>query len=196
VRVPVIVVAAILGLAGCTAAGAPPSSGGSESPSPGDTGSSAPGATGSAAAGAGHDRCHTGQLAAAFSDFDAGAGQRYALLSLTNRSDVTCTMYGYPGMLLQDAAGHPVATDVRRDPDAGPVLFPLAPGHAAWARLHWTAMPSADEPQSGDCEPPAAAVIVTPPDETDHLTVAKGLGPVCAHGRIDVGAMSAQKPTG
>ena len=55
--------------------------------------------------------------------------------------------------------------------------------------LHWTVVQAADETAT-PCEPVAASVRVTPPDETTQLVLAWAYGPVCQHGRIDAGPLA------
>lgn len=130
------------------------------------------------------DRCHTGQLAASIEEQDAGAGQRYADVVLRNNGSQPCTVYGYGGMQLVGGNGEPIPTNLERVPNPGPSLVRLDPGASTRATLHWTVVPTGDEPTSGPCEPEAASVRVTPPDERAAQTVPWDRGPVCDHGRI------------
>lgn len=128
-------------------------------------------------------RCHTSMLAASLENPDAGAGQRYLDLVLRNKSPQQCTLYGYGGMRLLDDQGKPVPTKMRRDTASpGPELIVLKPGESARAMLKWTVVPADDE--HDPCEPAATHAFVTPPDETDPLTVAWNSGSVCQHGEI------------
>ncbi|MER7014000.1 DUF4232 domain-containing protein [Saccharopolyspora sp. NPDC000359] len=130
-------------------------------------------------------RCHTSMLTGSMQNPDAGAGQRYAELTLTNSSGETCTLYGYGGLQLVDASGHPLPTDAKRTPNPGPSLITLAPGESASATLHWTAVPHEGEPTDGPCAPTPSRLEVIPPDETDPLAVTWNAGPVCGFGTID-----------
>ncbi|MER7081195.1 Protein of unknown function [Saccharopolyspora kobensis] len=130
-------------------------------------------------------RCHTSMLTGSLQNPDAGAGQRYAELTLTNSSGETCTLYGYGGMQLVDASGRPLPTDAKRTPNPGPSMITLSPGESASATLHWTAVPHEGEPTDGPCAPTAASLQVIPPDETDPLPVTWNGGPVCGFGKID-----------
>ncbi|GAA4612221.1 DUF4232 domain-containing protein [Saccharopolyspora hordei] len=130
-------------------------------------------------------RCHTSMLTGSLQNPDAGAGQRYAELTLTNSSGETCTLYGYGGFQLVDANGQPIPTNAVRTPNPGPSLITLAPGESASATLHWTAVPHEGEPTDGPCAPTAARLMVIPPDETDALPVTWTGGPVCGFGTID-----------
>jgi Protein of unknown function (DUF4232) len=162
---------------------ASPSSG-APSPTRAPAGPSAPAPA--AAPGAGvPTRCQTGDVSATLTQGSPGAGQRYAALTLTNRSGHACQVYGYVGMLLLDAGGQPLPTSVGRTPPSpSPVV--VQPGGHVSAQLHWTVVPAPDEAQAGLCEPAPATALVTPPDETTQLAVPWTMDPVCQHGRIEV----------
>jgi uncharacterized protein DUF4232 len=130
-------------------------------------------------------RCHTSMLRLHVGTFGAGAGQRYAVLTLINISGVSCQMYGYAGMQLAFTHGGEVPTNVVRTDPALERLFTLAPGHQAWTRLHWTVVPATDE-ASPNCQPIADYLWVTPPDETSQLGKGWLGGLVCQHGEIDI----------
>jgi hypothetical protein len=128
-------------------------------------------------------RCHTSQLTGSMSPVEAGAGQRYADVSLTNTSDQFCTIYGYGGVQLVDGAGNPLPTNVARTADPGSALIGLSPGQSAAATLHWSAVPHGDE---GDpCQPTPTGLQVIPPDETDPLPVEWTGDVVCGAGAIE-----------
>lgn len=189
-----------LALAGCGTQ----TSGGGGASSPAGTGSTPASPTGGATVTpaqttpgqttpAGPDRCHTSGLSASLGRPDAGAGNRYAVLSLTNTGTSPCVIFGYGGVQLLDAAGKPVPTRQVRDPQHKPLRVLLQPGGAADSTLHWSVVPSGSESTTGACQPTAAALLVTPPDETEPLKIAWNSGPVCQQGRIDQGAYAPAK---
>jgi hypothetical protein len=145
-------------------------------PTEGAPTASGPGATG---AGPSSSRCHTSELAASLQESDAAAGNRYATLRLTNRSQRTCTVFGYGGLQPLDAAKKQLPITLTRDTGKPPTLVRLAPGASVGRTIHWGVVPSGSQP----CPTPAYASII-PPDETDPLVIAWSLGPVCG-GRID-----------
>lgn len=215
-----VLVAVLLALAGCGSgngtAAAPPADTGTAAPGGGGgtapltsapasgvpTGSGAgsgsgPGSGGGASTPAGPDRCHTSQLTGSLHGLDAAAGQRYATLTLTNHTGVTCRIDGYGGIQLVTASGATVPTEQSRDATAPPKLITLAPKASASSQLHWTVVPSDRDPsQTGQCEPTPGALRVIPPDETDALQVKWTLGVVCDHGRIVQQAYRAGTGTG
>jgi hypothetical protein len=92
---------------------------------------------------------------------------------LTNESSVTCTLDGYPGMELLDAAGRPI-TDATRGcgyltcGDIQSSLVALRPRANAYFLVDWRDNPEA--PAQMTC-PTSASALITPPDEYDHLVV-------------------------
>ncbi|MFE5261046.1 DUF4232 domain-containing protein [Streptomyces coelicoflavus] len=137
---------------------------------PGDTapavGAAPSDTAGSASASARTDgRCHTSELRAAVGRVDPGAGQRNFPVVLTNTSERTCTVYGYPGAAFVDASGEQLGPDPERAPGS-PVTVTLTPGASAWAGLSFSS------PQiSGARTATPAALLVTPPDEREPLKV-------------------------
>ncbi|CAM5640913.1 hypothetical protein SROCM77S_00702 [Streptomyces rochei] len=128
---------------------------------------------GSASASARTDgRCRTGELRAEVGRVDPGAGQRNFPIVLTNTSDRTCTVRGYPGAAFVDASGGQLGPDPVRAPSS-PGTVTLAPGKSAWAGLSFSS------PQiSGARTATPAALLVTPPDEHDPIRVAWTAGEV------------------
>lgn len=127
-------------------------------------------------------RCHTDQLHPRLTGLDPGAGNRYAALVLTNDSDRTCRTYGWVGLQLAAPGDRPLATRVIREGKARGIV--LKPGHSGWARLHWSAVPGAGEPDGGPCRTTATALLVIPPDETTQLHATWRYGPACDGGKI------------
>jgi hypothetical protein len=140
------------------------------------------------------DRCHTGQLNGRFAAAASGgtAGAYYGALALANKG-ATCQLYGYPGMQLYDAVGHPLPTTVVRDPASRPALITLRSGQAAWAAMRWSPVTGDGDSATGQCQPTSSTARVTPPDETTQLTVPIKIF-ACQRGRIDMGAMAAGPP--
>ncbi|MCN9240503.1 DUF4232 domain-containing protein [Streptomyces sp. RY43-2] len=111
-------------------------------------------------------RCHTSELRAAVGPNNPGAGQENFPLVLTNRSQRTCTINGYPGAAFVDAAGKQVGSDPKRASN-GPTKITLAPGASAWAGLTFS-----NPEVSGARTATPAAILITPPDEKASLKVA------------------------
>jgi len=132
----------------------------------------------------GPGRCHTADLTAGLHQLDPGAGQRYDVLVLTNRSTSSCRVYGYGGIQLLDAARRPLPTQQLRGRYAPPQLVLLRPGASAHSVLHWTVVPDNAEGQTWPCQPTPSYLLVTPPDETQPITVVWSSGSVCQHGQI------------
>jgi hypothetical protein len=131
----------------------------------------------------GDPRCHTAGLSARITPQDAAAGNRYATLVLTNTTGQACRIYGYGGVQLIGSSAVPSAQ--HRDAGTPPELLSLPAGGHAYSTLHWGAVPGTGDSQSGQCEPEASTLLVTPPDETTSLRVPWTFGPVCERGAID-----------
>ena len=105
--------------------------------SPSAPASSSPGtATGTPAAPGGTAPCPTRSLGLKPGLSQGAAGSVYQVLDFTNISNVTCTLYGYPGVAL--AGGQPVTQvglAAREDPTTPRKLVTLAPGQVANALL-------------------------------------------------------------
>lgn len=139
----------------------------------------------------GGGRCTAAVLGAVVESNEAGAGNRYGKLVVTNNGAAPCTINGYSGLQLLDSAGNPLPTDLQRTPDPAPAPVVLAPGAAAAANLHWTVVPTGDEPVDRPCQAEAARAAAIPPDETEPMSLQWGLGPVCAGGKIEISAFYA-----
>src|ERR687887_476226 len=127
-------------------------------------------------------RCHTADLSGRLGFIQGAAGNRVRPLVLKNRSRHTCTLFGYIGGQLYDAARRPIRTRIMRDHSRPEHTVTVAPGHNAFADLHWSAIPSGG---ARSCPLPRT-FAVTPPDERTQLHVRWTAGRVCSHGRIDV----------
>jgi hypothetical protein len=129
-------------------------------------------------------RCTTAQLKGAVGRVDAGAGQRYTTLTLTNRSGRTCWVYGYVGLIMIDGHQDAMRTRVRRQSGAAHRIT-LKPGAAAHAKLHWVSVRSSGEKTC----PASTRALVIPPDEKAFLNIPFGARP-CDFGRIDVSPLT------
>ncbi|GAA0920901.1 DUF4232 domain-containing protein [Streptomyces thermoalcalitolerans] len=172
---PACAVAVLVLLTGCGDGGgtsaAPQRMSNTVAPSSSATGPSDRGTDGTRAT-ATSTRCRTFELKASVGRRDPGAGQVNFPVVLTNVSDRACTVRGYPGAAFVDAADRQLGPDPQRSPGT-PATVTLRPGHSAWAGLTFSS------PEvSGARTAVPAALIVTPPDEHDHLTVEWTAGPV------------------
>jgi len=125
----------------------------------------------------------TSSLSVKVRPLDPAAGNRYAVVVLTNKTDKSVRTQGYIGMQLLNAQGKDVTTHVVRDSGHAAELT-LKPGQSVYTRLHWAAVPGAGEPTKAEQNP--TKVEVTPPDSRHHLTTTWKLGEVLQKGRIDV----------
>jgi len=95
---------------------------------------------------------------------------------------------------LLDAVHRPLPTHQVRDRSIPPHLVLLRPGASASSLLHWSPVPDNTESQTEPCQPTPAYLLVTPPDETQPITLAWSSSEACSHGRIIQGAYTAGIP--
>ena len=115
--------------------------------------------------------CATRDLQAKAGVAQGAAGSVYQVIDFTNISNVTCTMYGYPGVSL--AGGTPVAqvgVAASRSTVAAPSVVTLAPGQTANALLRIT---EALNYPSATCSPAATTYLqIYPPGQTTPIYLA------------------------
>jgi hypothetical protein len=152
-----------------TPSGVPPTgsataaAGGSMSP----TANGSPGATPIQGAG-GTPLCTADQLTPRLAGGNAGAGQIYSYLVVTNHSSTPCHVTGYPGLSLLDASGRQIgvpATYVHQP--YGPVV--LSPGASASDTVHTVNRQSNDPAQ---CRPTSTLLRIYPPGSRASLVFA------------------------
>ncbi|MFJ9442127.1 DUF4232 domain-containing protein [Kitasatospora sp. NPDC101235] len=138
---------------------------------PGDPKASAAGATvpGDPMAGqAAGSRCKSDEITATVQIKGAGS----AMLTIKNKSDHNCTLYGYPGFGGLKADNSADALSANRDAHPGPaVLVTLKPNKSGYAGLKWSVCDKSDS----TCHV-LTGLQVTAPDETTPVT-AEVLGP-------------------
>lgn len=154
--------------------------------------SPAPGAEAADPAAGTSTRCHTADLSGTFTAVpdSVAAGNIVYNIKLTNTSTRTCTVYGHPGLLLQNAQHAALPTHVDWNSMVPDRLITLKPGQAVSASARF----SPDVAGTGDtaapgaaCEPTADFTEITPPDETAHLVVSvRPATPVCEAGTMAV----------
>jgi len=137
-------------------------------------------------------RCTERNLAAGVSSYQVGGGQSGIIITLTNTGTASCSLYGYPGLGLQDGAHHAMASHTRWGPtyfahDPGPAPIVLAPGQAA----------SASVALSGGTRhtPWATYLEVTPPNDYRHALILLSYGTGLTSGDLHVTAMARHTTT-
>ena len=118
-------------------------------------------------------RCPEGSLATAVSGYQVGGGQYGIILRLTNTGAASCSLYGYPGLGLEDGSHHVLPSQVHwgatyfaRDP--GPSLILLSRGQSATSSIAFAG--------GGPGEPWADFLEVTPPNAYDHAVIPLSYG--------------------
>jgi hypothetical protein len=115
-------------------------------------------------------RCKLGELRVALVGTNGAAGHIQVEVSMRNRGAATCSLEGYPGMLLL-AGSNPLNTDVVRGssvvvPPIGVRLVTLAPGARAAYVFGYSDVPTGSQ----SC-PSSTALEVTPPNAFAHATI-------------------------
>ncbi|MFF0749523.1 DUF4232 domain-containing protein [Streptomyces sp. NPDC004267] len=160
-----------------TASGAPnspsapaaqPSSPSSPS-SPGGSGRQAGSSSPAGTSGGAPKECATSQLSAALTTPEPAAGSIYATLVFTNRSTVTCTMTGYPGVSYVAKNGVQSGNAAVREPGTTATVT-LHPGGRAKAALRDANGVSGYDPAQCALSP-AEGLRIYPPDQKAALFV-------------------------
>ncbi|MEY9846921.1 DUF4232 domain-containing protein [Streptacidiphilus sp. MAP5-3] len=120
----------------------------------------APGSTGSGSgSGGGTPLCTASQLSAALGSGNAGAGQIYSYLVVTNHSSAPCHVTGYPGLSMLDAHGAQIGAPATYEHIGySPVV--LAPGASASDTIH-TVNRQTNNPS--ECLPTSTSMRIYPP---------------------------------
>ena len=99
--------------------------------------------------------CTADQLTASLGGGDAGAGNLYRYLVLTNHSGTTCHVTGFPGLSMLDAHGKQIGAPATYQQLAhSPVV--LRPGQSASDTIHTIN-------QQGTCLPTSPKLRIYPP---------------------------------
>ncbi|HEU5428282.1 MAG TPA: DUF4232 domain-containing protein [Actinocrinis sp.] len=119
----------------------------------------------------------------------AGAGHELMNVALMNNSGHTCTVFGFPGLQLEDRNNAGQATDVVRNFAVKPTTIVVKNNASVAATVQFDFdVPAADEPQTGPCEAQSVYLGIIPPDEKRQLSATIQGGPVtvCQHGKLNV----------
>lgn len=136
--------------------------------------------------------CTAASLTGALDDTGGGAaGHVYMSLVLTNGSQASCILDGYPGVSMVRAGtiepiGAPAERDAQ-DPSKGPIT--LAPGEHATATLRYTQAGNYQNCQHVEAD----SVLVYPPSATDSLEIPHALTS-CSNADIKLLTIGAFQP--
>lgn len=140
-------------------------------------------------------RCGTAALSGAFTlvPGSAGAGSVVYNIKLTNTTSRSCTLYGHPGLLLLDEHGAALPTHVQWNSKVAATRIMLAPHESASASARFSPnVAGAGDATSGQCQPTATHIKITPPDETTQLIAAVAPATsVCERGALSVSSLVA-----
>ena len=159
------VLAAGCGSSSSTAAGGNASSAPPASSAPASSAPAAPASSPASPTPAGPGPCPTRSLQVKLGVSQGTAGSVYATIDFTNISNVTCTLYGYPGVSLQTARPlHQIGKPARENPATPRKLITLQPQTTANALLQ---IVDAGNYPAGTCGPTTAHYLqVYPPNQT------------------------------
>jgi len=123
-------------------------------------------------------RCFSSQLAVTLGRGGVATGHVGRLVSFRNTSATTCTLLGYPGMQMLDAAGHPIRTQVLRGtaitvPSVPERVVTLTPGALASFDLGYDDATG----YGNDRCPTSARVEITPPNDFRSITISWRIQP-------------------
>jgi Protein of unknown function (DUF4232) len=139
-------------------------------------------------------RCRTSQLAIAFAGGQGAAGTIFLTFRLSNRAPAACTLHGFVGMQMLDAGGQPLPTRVvpnggvfSNQPPASTFTLGPAATRANLSSTFQLAYSNVHRAAEAAC-PAAFELLVTPPEEEEHLSIAArgwSLAP-CNRGELDL----------
>jgi hypothetical protein len=116
--------------------------------------------------------CASSQLTLSLGQGQGAAGSFYTPIVLTNKTTVTCTLYGYPGVSYIASSGAEVGP-AAAEAKGTKVTVTIKPGGAASALLH---QPDPLVFSPSDChKAKASGIRVYPPGQTASLTVSTKL---------------------
>jgi hypothetical protein len=140
--------------------------------------------------------CLPSQLGIAVSGSQGAAGTTELTFSLSNSSSVSCSLYGYPGMLLLTANGAGLPTVVTRGgglsfESIAPTTVVLNPAQTAYFNLGYN-----DVTQGTTSCSSATHVEITPPNDTAYAEVTVPQINACGGGALNVSPVfAANNPT-
>jgi Domain of unknown function (DUF4232) len=130
--------------------------------------------------------CPAADLAGSIAGSTGAAGTIEVTVELRNTAGGQCILGGYPGLQLLGPGGTALPTTVVRKGAYGftampPADVPLSTGQSAEFNIGYSDVPVGTE---SSC-PTSTALEVTPPNASDHLTIAASLAP-CGRGTLVV----------
>ncbi len=121
-------------------------------------------------------RCHASQLSFSYSEHVFLLSQQEnVIFRYTNTSNVTCTLYGYPGIEFYTANGQPIIAKTDRTGgypigyNPGPHLVTLTPGTSAYFYTAWATANASNGTTQGCAVP--ASVKSYPPNSYTQLSL-------------------------
>ena len=109
--------------------------------------------------------CAASQLTAALGGGDAGAGNLYRYLVLTNHGSTPCSLTGFPGLSLLDAKGGQLGAPATFDHSMGYARVVLQPGASASDTVHTL------NQGATSCSGTSSSLRIYPPGDTASLVI-------------------------
>lgn len=138
--------------------------------------------------------CQPNQLSLAIQTSQGAAGHIAQQDQFTNKSNATCTLYGYPGAVMLDSQQKPIATKTNWQTtgfsysNQQKQLVTLHPGGVAYFIVEWSDVPVGTETSC----PTATYLSVTPPNDFSVLTAADSIN-ACNGGTLGISPVEPNK---
>jgi hypothetical protein len=134
--------------------------------------------------------CHAADLSLKYLGSDGESGRSHNYYSLSNGSGHDCSLSGTPELRAVDGKGRTLLT-AKGQTGTGQKIV-LHPGKAAYTSTVIGDVPS-DDANKAPCNPPAAALWLTPPGDTAHLTI-NGPWHICSNGELSATPFDSKPP--
>ena len=136
--------------------------------------------------------CLPGNLQGHYEDYASAMNQPSYFFTLTNTGP-RCTLHGYPGVQILDAAGHPAGNAVERGSgfvahDPGPHDVTLNTGSKAWFAVASATICIQGTPPAAE----SSAVLIIPPNTNRQIKVPVQVS-YCPQGRVSVSAVASAR---
>lgn len=132
--------------------------------------------------------CQAAQLNISLARYTAGdVGPHHAVLVMKNTTGPSCEVFGYPKLAFYGVHHNALTFAVSHySYPVAPATVTLRRGQSAWTEIDWTVWDPNAWVKVGSCRPAPKTVDVTPPDETDSVSLKWAGGHSCWAGWLGV----------